>query len=365
MGGYLEHCVGDYYIWSGTWSWGDILFRLEGEGEDDHLSATPGSGVSGEPGAWVYIYGGPGDDWIYGKTYGADSLRGENGDDYIYGYGGDDHLYGGNGRDFLDGGSGDDYIYGEYSGVGYGYCSGDPGCYSDCIWGGPGVDKLYGGRGYDKINGGDANDYLYGNFGGRPEYGQDCNKLVGGNGTSDAPHVSTLAPTPPLVACPARATVRGTVQVVESKERRKNMRTLLAFLTTLALVSCSNDTPDAPLTPVASTVEEDTGFDCVPRDGARLTSSDGSVAEDDEDVLFVDVECAVTGVVPGTMLVLEIVRRDGSKRVSLREYDGTGRVVWEDKQLNVGANTLIVFGEVGHDRFEETTWRVSVADLAP
>jgi len=82
------------------------------------------------------IYGGPGNDVLYGSSQG-DSLVGGDGTDLIAGR---------NGNDTIDGGNDPDFLYGE---------AGD-----DCIAGGGGNDWMYGGDGNDTMKGGGGNDVI-------------------------------------------------------------------------------------------------------------------------------------------------------------------------------------------------------------
>ena len=84
------------------------------------------------------IYGGKGNDQIYGGDA-DDSLSGGDGTDVVFGGKGDDTLDGGPGNDQLVGGDGD-----------------------DSLLGGPGNDNLYGGEGDDTLKGGKGSDYLSG-----------------------------------------------------------------------------------------------------------------------------------------------------------------------------------------------------------
>jgi Ca2+-binding RTX toxin-like protein len=93
------------------------------------------------------LYGGQGDDTIYGGG-GADVLDGGQGDDVLYGGTGADQLEGGQGDDELYGGAGDDYI--------------EAGQGDDYIEGGAGNDVLVGGQGEDTFvfRAGDGNDII-------------------------------------------------------------------------------------------------------------------------------------------------------------------------------------------------------------
>jgi Ca2+-binding RTX toxin-like protein len=138
------------------------------------------------------IYGGAGEDWIFGFDgddiinagadndvvfggKGADTIQGEggddvltgdglhpdlhaslHGDDYISGGEGNDQLWGAGGADYLDGGAGNDILTGDGEDAPAEY-EGD-----DVLDGGVGDDQLYGGGGNDTLIGGAGADQLYG-----------------------------------------------------------------------------------------------------------------------------------------------------------------------------------------------------------
>lgn len=121
------------------------IFMDLGEGND---RVAAGSRVADE------IYGGPGDDILYG--YGGDDLIcGEDGNDRLYGFAGDDTLRGGDGDDFLFGSVGDDALHG---GDGDDELVGREG--NDVLYGEAGNDVLRGGRHQDELFGGDGSDLL-------------------------------------------------------------------------------------------------------------------------------------------------------------------------------------------------------------
>ena len=94
-------------------------------------------------GATDYLYGGTGNDTLYGDAgYMEGTARAAN--DFLYGQEGDDTLYGDaddmlpsivGGNDLLDGGAGSDTLYGNSG--------------ADTLIGGTGTDNLWGGAGND------------------------------------------------------------------------------------------------------------------------------------------------------------------------------------------------------------------------
>jgi Ca2+-binding RTX toxin-like protein len=90
------------------------------------------------------VYGGAGNDALYGKAGSNDSLFGGTGDDSLYGNAGGDFLFGGAGNDDLYGGAGDDFLFG------------GPG--NDSLSGGRGDDILYSSVGADRLIGGEGSD---------------------------------------------------------------------------------------------------------------------------------------------------------------------------------------------------------------
>jgi Ca2+-binding RTX toxin-like protein len=87
----------------------------------------------------------------------VDTLYGGNGNDFIYGYGGDDFLSGGNNADVLFGGTGNDTINGD---AGADILVGGDG--NDTMDGGSGNDIINAGGGDDNVDGGANNDTIYG-----------------------------------------------------------------------------------------------------------------------------------------------------------------------------------------------------------
>ncbi len=96
------------------------------------------------------LYGGNGNDELYGGTEDA-SDDANDGQDMLYGEAGNDEMYGGGGDDTLDGGSGNDELYG--------------GGGKDTLMGGSGRDEINGGDGDDTIDGGSGDDDLTGGEG--------------------------------------------------------------------------------------------------------------------------------------------------------------------------------------------------------
>lgn len=141
------------------------------------------------------VYGGLGDDSLFGSSaadefYGGDDvddLRGNNGDDVLNGDLGDDVIYGGNdedtlngdvGNDSLFGGNGDDELNG---GDGDDRMLGNGG--SDSLFGGIGVDTLFGLDGDDQLVGSSGNDSIFGGRGDDTlDGGNDADRINGGDG---------------------------------------------------------------------------------------------------------------------------------------------------------------------------------------
>ena len=135
------------------------------------------------------LFGGAGNDSLWGDAaastlageyHGNDYLDGEDGDDRLWGNGGNDTLYGGDGNDQLQGDASESDLAGEYHGDDY--LDGEGG--NDSLWGEGGNDTLYGGDGDDELSG-DASD-LAGEYHG-DDYinGEDGNDFLWGGGGSD------------------------------------------------------------------------------------------------------------------------------------------------------------------------------------
>ena len=148
------------------------------------------------------LLGGDGDDELYGNAGVSSPL--EDGVDYLDGGEGNDKLWGGGGNDNLFGGLGDDELYGDHNGTfaadeGEDYQDGGDGndtllgggkndilsggsgmdlllgeADDDILRGGADDDQLSGGAGMDYLDGGDGNDILDG--------GEGNDNLLGGSG---------------------------------------------------------------------------------------------------------------------------------------------------------------------------------------
>jgi len=174
----------------------DILYgaagfdKLHGDWAVDHPNEHEGgndiiyTGESTAANAGDYVWGGVGDDKIYGQGVGEDRMYGGAGDDKIWGGDGDDYLlgddadeltsgddtiYGGAGDDQILGGAGADYIHG---GDGDDRLEGQGG--EDTIWGGAGADSIDTGSGWDTVFGGDGCDTIVAYDGGDVLWGGDC-----------------------------------------------------------------------------------------------------------------------------------------------------------------------------------------------
>ena len=101
--------------------------QVVGLGGDDQIDLTNSSEANERIRIPTLIYGGTGNDMIFG-TAAADRIYGGDGDDVIYGNGGNDQVWGDAGIDFLAGNDG-----------------------NDDLWGGKGDDAIVGGSGDDRI----------------------------------------------------------------------------------------------------------------------------------------------------------------------------------------------------------------------
>ena len=135
----------------------DVLIGNDG---NDTLYAglskvTYAPGYGGDSNSVNLLYGGKGDDQLFGSL-GKDFLFGGDGNDQIIALSGDDYLDGGDGNDRLDGGFGNDILIGG---------NGDDILYDGSYKTGGGNDILLGGKGNDILNGGTGNDILIGGKG--------------------------------------------------------------------------------------------------------------------------------------------------------------------------------------------------------
>lgn len=189
------------------------------------------------------IYGGDGDDIIYGgdvraraitgyirRSYGfvpqygyryegipGDVIYGGAGNDKIYGGGGDDVIYGQGGRDVIHAGAGHDRVYGGdetqrtyrrvvinnrvaymavisdaegdeiHGGSGNDYLLGQRG--HDKLYGDAGRDRVYGQTGNDRLVGGEGNDYLRGGSGMDALFAHEGTDAIYGGSGSDRIYV--------------------------------------------------------------------------------------------------------------------------------------------------------------------------------
>ena len=143
------------------------------------------------------LYGGTGDDLIYGNG-GNDRLSGGQGDDTLLGGSGHDTVYGSHGDDDVRGGSGNDRLFG---GIGNDRLEGgsgndrlSAGADDDILIGGWGNDHLIAGAGNDILQGGSGNDALCGQDGDDiSEGGKGNDTHMGGNGFDTAVFTGSLA----------------------------------------------------------------------------------------------------------------------------------------------------------------------------
>jgi Ca2+-binding RTX toxin-like protein len=184
-GGVVEGGAGDDIVALAGTVTTSVLAGYGGEGND-----TLVGGVGLSIGLGDLLYGGSGDDILYGDSVtndsvgyadyldgglGKDTLKGQDGNDILYGGDGDDTpmilyhmgyffigdggLFGGDGNDYLDGGRGGDALVG---GGGNDYIDGGQGY--DFLQGGDGNDVILTGEGPDQAFGGAGDDYLFADY---------------------------------------------------------------------------------------------------------------------------------------------------------------------------------------------------------
>ncbi len=118
------------------------------------------------------LWGGGGNDQIYGSDQDNTYLNGGDGDDKIIAGANDDDIYAGEGADYVEGGAGDDEIF-----VNDGNDTVLGGSGNDLISGGDDIDTLDGGDDADILDGGNGDDILLG--------GDGDDLLAGGLGYDD------------------------------------------------------------------------------------------------------------------------------------------------------------------------------------
>jgi Ca2+-binding RTX toxin-like protein len=145
---------------------GDGADYIDGGNSRDLLRGGAGNDTlaGGEDFGWDTMWGGDGDDVLRGAD-GKDQGHGGTGNDTIYGGRGDDAAWGDEGDDALYMGDGADRAYGlagndtiRAGGFGADDLRGGDGDDVDDASGGGGWDTLRGGRGNDTLTGGDGND---------------------------------------------------------------------------------------------------------------------------------------------------------------------------------------------------------------
>ncbi|NIA72030.1 hypothetical protein HBA54_25850 [Pelagibius litoralis] len=151
----------------------DLIYgdRSDGDGGAGDLIAgdllvLDGATGTSDGGGNDVIYGGAGNDTIFGDTNATDI---DGGNDTIFGGDGDDEIFGNSGDDDLDGDDGNDTIFGDAG--------------NDTLLGGVGGDSLFGGDGNDELNGGAGEDFLDGGIGNDSLFGgSGADDLLGGAG---------------------------------------------------------------------------------------------------------------------------------------------------------------------------------------
>ncbi len=114
---------------------------LYGGNGNDRLWGGNDWSLEEQPTTQAVIFGGDGDDTVFGSINGTNNVRGEAGND---------RLLGGQQNDRLDGGIGDDALRGGYG--------------DDILIGGEGNDVLSGGDGRDRLSGGAGEDVFLFDF---------------------------------------------------------------------------------------------------------------------------------------------------------------------------------------------------------
>ena len=138
---------------------------LDGGDGDDTILGGPGNDLIAEKGFGddKVLDGGPGDDVIRGGRGSDRRIFGGDGNDQLFGESGQERILGGEGNDLIDGGRAGDALHGE---GGDDRIVGDAG--PDGLYGGPGADHLDGGASADRLLGGEGSDELVG--GSAPDY---------------------------------------------------------------------------------------------------------------------------------------------------------------------------------------------------
>ncbi|MFS2036836.1 calcium-binding protein [Polaromonas sp. CT11-55] len=173
--------------------WGDASgSALAGEYHgSDYLDGEDGDDTLTGNGKDDTLYGGDGNDTLFGDAdesdlaaqyHGDDYLDGEDGNDVLFGDGGNDTLYGGEGNDELQGDALVAALAGQYHGNDY--LDGEAG--NDLLFGNGGDDTLYGGDGNDELQGDSNESALAGQYHG-DDYldGEDGNDVLFGQGGND------------------------------------------------------------------------------------------------------------------------------------------------------------------------------------
>jgi Ca2+-binding RTX toxin-like protein len=161
---------------------------LDGDDDDPSTADTGDRDDSGGGGFAGGLFGGSGDDVIYGRggddeMFGGaddDEMYGALGNDTMNGDAGADEMYGDAGTDTMNGNAGDDNMYG---GDGADIMSGNGD--SDTMYGDGGEDVMYGNAGGDTMRGGPDNDTMRGNAGDDEMYGDSGNDAMYGNENDD------------------------------------------------------------------------------------------------------------------------------------------------------------------------------------